>query len=156
MIDNFQGFLKIQKDINPNSKIFLGGTTNGWDWRADIIPILEREGLSFFNPLVDDWTEEDRLIEIKERDEVCDIHLYVITSDMIGCYSIAEIMESAFLMEGKQTYTVFIPGDVEGHISKSFLATHLLIAGRGAWSALLINNDELVSFIENTFIPAIK
>jgi hypothetical protein len=52
--------------------------------------------LYYFNPVVDDWDETSKAKEIHEKENLCNIHLYVITSDMIGVYSIAEIVESSF------------------------------------------------------------
>lgn len=73
-------------------KIFLGGTCNDSTWREDfIIPALK---IDFFNPVVDDWTEEDYLRELHER-MVCDYCLYVITPRMSGVYSIAEIIDDS-------------------------------------------------------------
>lgn len=39
-----------------NKKVFLGGTVNGSDWRDKLIKILD---IDYFNPVVDDWTEDD-------------------------------------------------------------------------------------------------
>jgi len=70
-------------------KVFLGGTCNNSTWRDELIPMLS---ISYFNPVVEDWTEECQVEEIKQREE-CDFCLYVITSEMTGVYSIAEAVE---------------------------------------------------------------
>lgn len=80
------------------SKIFLGGTCNGSTWRERLIPMLTTE---YFNPVVEDWTPECQAEEIRQKNEVCDIHLYVITPKMKGVFSIAETIESA-MTEGKR------------------------------------------------------
>ena len=36
-------------------KVFLGGTCNESTWRDKLIKMLE---IDYFNPVVDDWTEE--------------------------------------------------------------------------------------------------
>ena len=77
-------------------KIFLGGTCNNSTWRNKLIPILEKYHIQYFNPIVDDWTEECIKIENEEKD-ICDCHLYVITPKMTGVYSIAEVIESVHL-----------------------------------------------------------
>jgi len=74
------------------NKVFLGGTCNGSTWRDEITPILQIE---VFNPVVDDWDESCQKVEIVEKELHCNIHLYVITSDMTGVFSIAEAIESA-------------------------------------------------------------
>lgn len=72
-------------------KIFLGGTCNNSKWRNDLIKMLEIE---YFNPVVEDWTPECMAEEIKQR-EICDLVLYVITSEMTGVYSIAEVVDDS-------------------------------------------------------------
>ena len=50
--------------------------------------------VQYFNPVVEDWTEECRLNEIKER-ESARILVYVITPYMTGVYSIAEVVNDS-------------------------------------------------------------
>ena len=73
------------------TKVFLGGTCNESMWREELIPMLK---IDYFNPVVDDWTEECYLEELKQR-EICDYCLYVITPKMIGVYSIAEVVDDS-------------------------------------------------------------
>jgi hypothetical protein len=75
-------------------KIFLGGTTNNSTWREILIPMLEKKNIDYFNPVVEDWTEECFQIEELEK-EKCDICLYTITPYMTGTYSIAEIVDDS-------------------------------------------------------------
>ena len=72
-------------------KVFLGGTCNGSSWRDALIKVLE---IDYFNPIVDDWTEECYQEELKQR-EICDYCLYVITPRMTGVYSIAEVVDDS-------------------------------------------------------------
>lgn len=72
-------------------KVFLGGTCNESSWRNDLIKKLE---INYFNPVVDDWTEECMAEEIKQR-ESCDFVLYTITPKMTGVYSIAEVIDDS-------------------------------------------------------------
>ncbi len=72
-------------------KIFLGGTCNESKWRDDLIQMLT---IDYFNPVVEDWTEECMKEEIKQRQE-CDFCLYVITPKMTGVYSIAEVVDDS-------------------------------------------------------------
>jgi len=73
------------------SKVFLGGTCNESTWRNQIIPQLE---IDYFNPVVDDWTEDCMAKEIEER-QACDFCLYTITPRMTGTYSIAEVVDDS-------------------------------------------------------------
>ena len=74
-------------------KVFLGGTigdpTN--DWRKEFVKGLK---IDFFNPVVDDWNEEAKKREEKEKRE-SDFNLYVITPYMKGVYSIAELVDDS-------------------------------------------------------------
>ena len=86
-------------------KVFLGGTCNNSTWRNELIPLLP---IDYFNPVVDDWTPECQAIEIREKENECDIHLYVITSQMKGVFSIAEVIDSVHT-KGKMTILQVIP-----------------------------------------------
>lgn len=72
-------------------KVFLGGTCNNSTWRDELIPQLK---IDYFNPVVDDWTQECMEEELRQREE-CDICLYVITPKMTGLYSIAEVVDDS-------------------------------------------------------------
>ena len=75
-------------------RVFLGGTCNGSLWREQLIPYLDKLGIDYFNPVVDDWTEKAQKQELIER-QICDICLYTITPLMIGVYSIAEVVDDS-------------------------------------------------------------
>lgn len=83
-------------------EVFLGGTCNESTWRDDLIKMLK---CLFFNPVVDDWTEEAQQIELYKR-ETCDIVLYVITPKMTGVYSIAEVVDDSNKRPEKTIFTV--------------------------------------------------
>lgn len=72
-------------------KVFLGGTCNNSKWRDVLIPQLK---IDYFNPVVDNWTEDDYIKEMEERDN-SDYCLYVITPKMKGSYSIAEVVDDS-------------------------------------------------------------
>ena len=78
-------------------RYFLGGTCCETTWRDELIPFLEKQGVEYFNPVVKDWTPECQAIEEEEKNRKCNIHLYVITPEMMGTYSIAEVIHSAHL-----------------------------------------------------------
>lgn len=83
------------EELPVPSRIFLGGTCNGSTWRNDLMPELTKLGYDYFNPVVPDWTPEMKAIEDDEKNNKCDGFIYVITPDMTGVYSIAEIINSA-------------------------------------------------------------
>ncbi|PID55386.1 hypothetical protein CSB45_16220 [candidate division KSB3 bacterium] len=72
-------------------KVFLGGTCNESTWRDELIPDLK---INYFNPVVDDWTPEHMAEEVRQREQ-CDFCLYVITPEMSGAYSIAEVVDDS-------------------------------------------------------------
>lgn len=72
-------------------KVFLGGTCNESKWRDILISNLN---IDYFNPVVDDWTEEAYQQELIERRD-CDFVLYTITPKMTGTYSIAEVVDDS-------------------------------------------------------------
>ena len=110
------------------NKVFLGGTCADTKWRDELIGMIQ---IDFFNPVVDDWTERCIDIENVEKSTLCNVHLYVITSEMIGYYSIAEVVQSS-LTVGVSTILHIIPdGFNEGQL-RSLEAVRGLVIGNGA------------------------
>ena len=77
--------------VKKQCKVFLGGTCNESTWGDELIKKLK---IDYFNPVVDDWTEECYKEELRQR-EICDYCLYVITPRMTGVYSIAEVIDDS-------------------------------------------------------------
>ena len=124
-------------------KIFLGGTcSKGFDYRTILIPLLEENSIDYFNPVVDDWTP-DCIAEEEHQKEVCDIHLYVITSNMKGVYSIAETFASH--IQGKRSIFVVIEEGFDEAQLKSLNATANLFAECGGESWVLTDNSDINS-----------
>ncbi len=113
------------------TRFFLGGTCNDSDWRKHIMPELDRMGVNYFNPVVEDWNEEAQQLEILEKTERCTHHLYVITPEMKGVFSIAEMVESAVMMPKSRTYACFL----QSYNKQSF--------DDGQWRSLMAVNDML-------------
>lgn len=113
-------------------KVFLGGTCAGTTWRNELESELEKHLINYFNPVVEDWTPECQAIEENEKNKLCNVHLYVITPEMQGVYSIAEIVHSAHLANMYGTSVdkvVFLvkQSNWEKHAIKSFNATMTLV-----------------------------
>lgn len=87
--------------MNKN-KTFLGGTCNESTWRDELIPMLK---IDWFNPVVDDWTPDCMAEEIRQR-QICDYCLYVITPEMTGVYSIAEVVDDSNKRPDKTVFCV--------------------------------------------------
>lgn len=109
------------------SSVFLGGTCAGSSWRSELISLIQ---VNYFNPVVEDWTEEFQIIEESQKEVICDIHLYVITSDMMGVFSIAEVIESA-MTPCKQTILHVIPGGFSASALKSLKAVVKMVKKHG-------------------------
>jgi hypothetical protein len=110
------------------NKIFLGGTCNETTWRDDLIRVLD---VDYFNPVVEDWTPECIEEENKQKYALCNIHLYVITADMTGVYSIAEVVQSS-LTAGKTTILHVIPDGFSKGQLRSLEAVCGLVSSNGA------------------------
>jgi hypothetical protein len=88
------------------TKVFLGGTCNESTWRDRLIEMLKIE---YFNPVVDDWTPDCMAEEVRQR-ELCDCCLYVITPEMTGVYSIAEVVDDSNKRPDKTVFCVLNDG----------------------------------------------
>lgn len=135
-----------------NIKVFLGGTCNESTWRDEIIPLLEEAGIDYFNPVVEDWTEDCIEIENIEKNERCNIHLYVITKEMKGVYSIAEAVDSAWSIDGNSLlstiFYVIEDGFDEGEI-RSFKATSNLIKEINGRAVGYVGKGDLRKLVDN-------
>ena len=74
--------------------VFLGGSCNPTTWRKDtVIPYLEKEEVTYYNPQVEDWYPE--LIQMEETAKKSSyIKLYVFDSQT---RAIASLVEAAFM-----------------------------------------------------------
>ena len=118
------------------NKIFLGGTWAETKWRDELINKLNK--IPYFNPVVEDWTPECQLIEIEEKEKHCNIHFYCITKEMVGVFSIAEVVDSVH-NKFKRTILQVIPDGFEKGQIKSLQAVVDLVNSRGGIA--YIDND---------------
>ncbi len=117
------------------SKIFLGGTCAESTWRNSIEKLVQVE---MFNPVVDDWNEDCQAIEMDEKENKCDVHLYVITSEMKGVFSIAEVVDSVHNRTKKTIFHVIPEGFDKGQL-KSLKVVVDLVKLRGGIA--YVDND---------------
>ena len=114
---------------NKKKKVFLGGTCNNSLWREKLMPLLT---IDYFNPVVENWTEEAKHQEIEERKNA-DYCLYVLTNKMEGIYSIAEVVDDSNKRPEKTIYCyIDFDGTFEPHTTKGLKATGEMIAANGA------------------------
>jgi len=71
--------------------VFLGGSCNPTTWRKDeAIPLLQREGITYYNPQVEEWFPE--LIEIEEQaKQAATMHFFVVDNQTRAVASMVEI-----------------------------------------------------------------
>lgn len=125
-------------------KVFLGGTCAESKWREKIIPQLLCD---YFNPVVEDWTQECQEREEQEK-KICEYHLYVITPKMKGVYSIAEAVSDSVKLKDKCIFCFTKEEDDRDFTKeelKSLTATAVLITNNGGIYAEDL--DTVVSYI---------
>lgn len=116
-------------------KVFLGGTCAGRKWRDELIPLLKCD---YYNPIVKNWCEDDRLREVEER-KTSDYVLYVITENMKGVYSIAEVVDDSNKRPEKTLFCNLYMGDRKAQeltdyrkqVAHSLAATENLVESNG-------------------------
>lgn len=134
---------------NESNKVFLGGTCNESTWRNELIPKLENINFDYFNPVVEDWTPECQAIEIYEKENKCNIHLYVITNKMKGVFSIAETIESVFNKNKKTIFCVLddFDGKFPDYQVKSLKAVGEMVERNGG--KYVSSLDEIIDILNN-------
>jgi len=74
-------------------QVFLGGACGGTDWRRQIaIPLLERAGVTYFNPQLEigEWTPAREVVEMEAK-SAADVLLYVVAANTRGVATVAEV-----------------------------------------------------------------
>lgn len=123
-------------------RVFLGGTCNGSTWRDELLPLLD---INWFNPVVDDWTPECMAEELMQRAK-CDYVLYIITSDMTGVYSIAEVVDDSNKRPERTIFCYLPDGFSRGQIkSLEQVARMVHNNGGGTFDSL----EKIAEFLNN-------
>ena len=130
------------------NKIFLGGTCAETTWRQRLIVNLH---VPYFNPVVSDWTEDCQENERVEKVFKCNIHFYLISKDMIGVFSIAEVVDSVHQAD-KVTILHVLPDGFGKSQLKSLKAVVDLVNQRGGIA--YVDDDLLRSarILNNSFV----
>jgi len=133
--------------MSKNSRVFLGGTCNNSTWRDELINMIS---VDYFNPVVKDWTPECQDVEMDEKENKCNIHLYVITKEMIGTFSIAEAVDSSH-NKNVRTILHIIPNGFDEKQLKSLKAVIDLVNLRGGIAYCDENISRTAHVINNCF-----
>lgn len=132
-------------------KVFLGGTCNGRDYRQDLIPMLK---IPYFNPVVGDWSPQAQENEKTEKRNKCGIHLYIITPEFKGVFSIAEAVQSSNTQNVITVFCVMNREIYDPHTLKSLEATEELLRDNGAIITRSIGHTaEILNSYTNTSLP---
>ena len=112
------------------------------------MPMLE---IDYYNPVVEDWTPECMDEEIRQR-KTCDFVLYVITPEMKGVYSIAEVVDDSNKRPEKTVFCVVekAEGGLEfaTHELKSMGAVKKLVSENGG--TVCDSLDQVAEFLNST------
>lgn len=89
--------------------VFMGGTTDS-TWRDEFVPMLDSNKVDAFNPIVEDWNENDQAIEDwhKINDDFC---LFVITPEINGIYSIFEGADASNKRPDRTIFCILLERD---------------------------------------------
>lgn len=123
-------------------KVFLGGTCNNSSWRSELIPML---CINYFNPVVEDWTPDCQQEEYRQKEQECNIHLYVITKEMTGVFSIAEVIDSVH--SNKETIFVVNPDGFDNRQLKSLQAVLDMVLTHGGKGKITNNINDIALLI---------
>lgn len=128
-------------------KVFLGGTYSTTTWREKLLPYLD---IDYFNPIVKDWTPEAQIEEEYQKEHKCDIHLYVITSQMKGVFSIAEVIDSVHEINKFTIFVVYTKGFSYGEM-KSLTAVGDMVVKHGGAFFEDLDFQELGNVVNNSW-----
>ncbi len=130
-------------------RVFFGGTCGNSTWREELILKLDLNKVFPFNPIVSDWNESAQQNEIihRENDDLC---LYVITPEMEGYYSIAEVVDDSNKRPNKTIFCVLEEANGKRFNKKeikSFMMIKKMIISNGAM--VCSNLDEIADYLNN-------
>lgn len=131
---------------NYSNTTFLGGTCNESTWRDELISLLN-DKVEYFNPVVDDWTDDCQAREDKARDEARYV-LFVITSQMTGVFSIAEVVDCSNKRPESTLFCVLSEGFGEGQL-RSLKATANMVKRNGA--KVFETVQEIANFLNSAY-----
>lgn len=115
--------------VRIGAKVFLGGSCNPTTWRRDIaIPRLEKAGISYYNPQVEDWHESMIKYE-NDAKANAEVLLFVVDNVTRAIASIAEA--SYFIGQRRNVVLVVQHFDENTYSSTNIQKTELKDLNRG-------------------------
>ena len=140
--------------------VFLGGTIGGRNWREEFLELVKekKSKIRCFNPIVSEWTKECIELENFVKHHAI-YHIYVLSPAMRGCYTIAEMVNSAHESD-KKTYVYIMDEDnVDGEpitwdarMKNSVTAVRNMLIEHGAVIADSISDmvDKIITDYDST------
>jgi len=133
--------------------IFLGGTHHS-TWRKDFLKLIKNmnSDINCYDPSVERWTYENVILENLVK-QYTKYHVYVLSPNMVGIYSVAEMVDSVHDDKVK-TYFYIMQEDVDSdgntvswnpRLLNSIYALNNMMLKHGARKASSL--DELVEQI---------
>ena len=140
-------------EVKRIKTVGLFGTCNDTTWREDIIKKLP-SNFEYFNPVVDDWNEDCIVNENKHKEDD-DFIVFVITPNMKGVYSIAEVADLSNKRDNVIFCVLYSDVDSNGGIvtfdeqqKKSFDAVKSLLANNGVTICNSLN--DIIKYLKRT------
>ena len=136
--------------------VFLGGTCNGSTWRDELLPMLDKEKIDAFNPVVPNWTKECQAIEDEHR-ENDDVRLYVVTPEGIGFYSYVEVTEDSNKRPERTIFCVLLEANgktFDRHTLKCVEKTAQIVAANGV--VVFSSLEEVANYLNSLEKQQIK
>lgn len=87
--------------------VALFGTCGGSKWRDPFIAMYERMGISYYNPVVPNWTPECAVAEAKALEE-SEIILFPVTGETYGFGSLGEIGFAVAQVKGNRDRALIV------------------------------------------------
>jgi hypothetical protein len=102
--------------------IGLFGTCGDSKWRDTFMEVYDKKGISYFNPVKDDWKVEDAKIEAEHlaNDEII---LFPVTNETLGLGSLGEVGFSilqAIKLDSNRDIVVMIEDDLSDEAKSQF------------------------------------
>lgn len=139
-------------DMSSARLIFLGGTVANNKWRDDFIPALRGRGFKkeeIFNPVVEDWTEEDAKKEEIAKKKATHLVFYLGDPQQAGnplsTYSMIEAT-MALYDRARDTVVIFDPTGIEGHFLKAYKQTERVFRARFPEANIFSNVDDALDW----------
>jgi hypothetical protein len=141
--------------------IGLFGTCGSSRWRDSFIERYQEQGISFFNPQVENWKEEDAEIEAQHLadDKVI---LFPVTNETYGSGSLAEVgfsILNAIKLDDRRSFVVMISKDLNPELNDPIARKESLRARALVFQhlrKLRLSNLYMVDKLEDMFEISLK